>query len=61
MWLAHNPGMSDLAFVLTGKESHGMATGSIHRIALPLESWADVKKYCAESQWHIWPKMFKDQ
>jgi len=57
--LGHNPGMSDLGFILSGEEPMGLSTGAIHRIALHVESWEDLAKNCGDSQWHIWPKMFK--
>jgi len=41
MVVGHNPGVDELVAELTGEDEH-LSTGSIARLELPLERWADL-------------------
>ncbi len=55
LMIGHNPGMSDLLEMLTGKYDE-LPTAALARINLDIKKWRDLKRGCGKLDWVLRPK-----
>ena len=60
MLIGHNPGVSNLALELTGRDIGAMPTCSVAKINLDIDTWTDIEGTHGELIRYEYPKMFID-